>query len=423
MVIDINNRSHVASGRPDGGQYETENQNTRGDTDITAPTDLETRQEAFRQRRARRSHTRQLFTNPADFYQILQEKNPALIDPRYGHKKNVRVLRELIEKNPHVLWENILLAAHQPVVDEHNTIIADYRNEPVCTPEEEVKIRNHAIMWEENGRKHYGPIMRGLRSWFPSESQCRETAEALVDERLIALRRSCLSDQSKSYSPRLVQYAVNQPVRVERIFAKDPYRISAHRMRVGRRYRDQCRKWSEQHQGRLPNRQTRDRLWDETMSDYIQEKIAKGVSYGHGLYYSNGKNARPEQADQPLRHDKNGNVFNGREDFERMLTNGMSALTGNNSLSFEDLIQPNDNGIRSIDSSKYMSANMPTVVELASIDQTSNRTADEELHAAWLLGRSRGYDMTQFAKRYGLRKETTHRWEQEYMHDPDAYDN
>lgn len=34
MTIDINNRSHVAAGRPDGGQYEKENGTTKTDTDL-----------------------------------------------------------------------------------------------------------------------------------------------------------------------------------------------------------------------------------------------------------------------------------------------------------------------------------------------------------------------------------------------------
>ncbi|MBT1161784.1 hypothetical protein [Bifidobacterium sp. SO1] len=402
----------MSKGRPDGGQYEPD-ANANTDADITPPAFID-RTDATAIRRLKSAFPEARIMPDGT---VIAE--PGSIDAKLGHKKDVRALEQWRREHPDAMWDEFFLRASKPGRDENGNEY-DYRNEPVCTPEEEMRIRAHAVCWEEDGRRHYGPVYRGLRSWFPSEAKCLEVAEMLVHERLLSLRRSCMDNATKSYSPKLVQYAAGQPVRVERILAKEPWRISAHRMRVGARYRDRCREWSRDHQGRLPSRTVRDRLWDDTMSDFILEKTRAGKSYGYGLLYSDGRSARPEHEGRPPRLDGNGNPVNGREDFERMLSRGMSILTGDG-IGFDDLIRDNDDGHRrDVESSAHLRATGPSVEQLASVDPSVRQVPDDALYRAWLLGRSRGYDMRVFEERYGINADSVARWERTWREDADA---
>lgn len=280
------------------------------------------------------------------------------------------------------LWLDDVLGATVPRTNPDGTVV-DYRDEPVLQPAEEIRMVDRAA---------HGRLLRGLKPWFPNEAEAGELAYQIATDRLMALRRSCAADPSKCYSPRLAQYALGQPVRMEAILSKPPYNLSAHRMRVGRRYLDRLREYRAAHGGHLPSESERNRIWDENMADFVNDKIARHVSYGGGMTYSDGQNANPNVS-RRMRYD--GNPLNGRADFERMLKAGRRELAAGRA-DFGLAIQSRDA------SDAFATGAVP-------------RTEDADLHETWLLARREGLDTGLLAERLGLDAGTVAGWESEYM--------
>lgn len=224
------------------------------------------------------------------------------------------------------MYMDQFLKASEPAGDGH-----DWTSQPVCSLEREMELVERAIGPE--GRP--GPVARKFLMVTGSPSQAQDLARTWVNGTLLALRRSCALDPTRCYSEPLVR-AMLAPgtVKLERILAKPPYRLSAHRSRIGNRYRERLDAYKREH-GRVDDR-IRDRVWDETLADYVEEKMASGVSMGGGLYYSNGQDANPRHAHVrrameqglpvPVRRNPDGSVFNGRADYERILADFRSQL-------------------------------------------------------------------------------------------------
>lgn len=281
------------------------------------------------------------------------------------------------------LWLDDVLRATAPRTNPDGTV-ADYRDEPVLQPAEEIRMVD---------RMAHGRILRGLKPWFPNEADASELAYRIASDRLMALRRSCAADPSKCYSPRLAQYALGRPVRMEAILSKPPYNLSAHRMRVGRRYLDRLREYRRAHDGHLPPESERDAIWDENMADFVNDKIARHVSYGGGMTYSDGRNANPD-VKKRMRRDGDGNPLNGRADFETMLKAGRMELAAGRA-DFELAIQSSGA------TDAFSTGAAP-------------RTEDADLHETWLLARRNGLDTGLLAERLGLDSGTVAGWESAY---------
>ena len=160
-------------------------------------------------------------------------------------------------------------------------------------------------------------------------------------------------------------------------------------MRVGKRYMDRIGAYAREHGGRLPDKRQRDRIWDENMGDFIHEKIAKGVQYGRGMYYSDGSNARPEYHGRPPRLDADGNPFNAREDFERMLAAGRAEL-GRTPAEFDDVV----NGMDA---------------------HAAFAPGGADAHAAWAEARRRGLDVRLVEAALDVDASDAAAWEAEYQ--------
>lgn len=312
------------------------------------------------------------------------------LDPkRYGHKRDVRLMNWRLEHDPTSLWLQDRLKAVRPGVDRDGNPY-DYRDEPVLDPADEARMIDDAVYREDaDGRPHYGRIMRALASWYPNEAERFDMARRIAENRCDALRRNVIGDPTRCYSARLVGYALTRPVRMEAILARPPYNLSAHRMRVGKRYMDRIGAYAREHGGRLPDKRQRDRIWDENMGDFIHEKIARGVQYGRGMYYSDGSNARPEYHGRPPRLDADGKPFNAREDFERMLAAGRAELDRTPG-EFDDVVNRMD-----------------------AHDAFASGGADA--HAAWAEARRRGLDVRLIEDALGVDASDAAAWEAEYQ--------
>lgn len=314
---------------------------------------------------------------------------------RRGNTDASRRWRRFIDGHHDWLWMEDRLKATQPGRDG-----TDYRDEPVMTPEQEVDLFRRAVWWsDDKGGIHLGHVARALKRWFPNEAQCIDVAERWAEERLMALRRSCVADPAKCYSVRLAGYALTHgPMRVEQIMSKPPYNLSAHRMRVGARYMDRLRAWKAEHGGRLPNASQRDRIWDENMTDFVADKMERGVDFGRGMTYTNGHTADPRVKLRKLRRDASGRPLNARRDFETMLAAGQAQLA---------------NGGASFDSAVDFQA--ITRAEQVASGSLGTAASDEmeELRRAWALARERGLDTSVFADKLGVPDGVIARWEAE----------
>ena len=170
------------------------------------------------------------------------------------------------------IWAENLLRATKPMPDG-----TDYTDEPVCTPEQEVELRTRRSERNPIPATSCDPCTRG----FPTTCDAAKWPSRLADERLLALRRSCAVKPDHCYSARLVQSALSRPVRMEGILAQ--YGLSAHRMRVGRPYLNNLEEYRRRTGDRNPSGETRDRIWNETLADYVQDKLARGKTFGGGL--------------------------------------------------------------------------------------------------------------------------------------------
>ena len=291
-------------------------------------------------------------------------------DQGEGHTRRLERYHRWLQAHPRVLWMDELLAART----------GPYRDEPVITLDEELELKERALK----------RFMGKLGVWFKNEAECETVSMQLIDDRLMALRRSCVADPEQSYSLALCAHALtSRPVRVESLLAKEPWRISAHRMRVGRRYQNAVAAWKGEHDGASPDEATRDRLWDETMSAFIDEKTARGVSFGRGMYYSDGHTADPRAADpHRLRLDGSGRPFNARIDFERMVGEGLAVL-GRPRKDWDVIVNMN-----------------PAMADRM-------RGDDETVHAAFMTALERGLDVERMADALNLDEGTVARWRAE----------
>lgn len=226
---------------------------------------------------------------------------PELKDGNNAQRKIV--YRQLDSTSPCWYMMESLLKASKPGKKD------DYRDEPLATEEETQEIlmreRNKMAKYLRNTWMKHGVNVLGERP--------EEIAEQILLGRLYALRRSCATDPTKGYTTRFMNYALSRPLRMESILAKPPYSVPAHHQRVGSRYQKALKAWSDEHPGRNATETIRDRIWDETIDAYCQEKEAKGVSYGRGMTRSDGTSARSDTTGVFKRA---GQPVNGRKEFE-----------------------------------------------------------------------------------------------------------
>lgn len=327
----------------------------------------------------------------------------------YRHPGATRVRREwkrrLRADPPDTEWMRAHLAATEPVRDKDGTIIADWRGEPPIGDDDYVRLYNKAVYGSEKGGEggeKLGRIFQKFNSVIASRPTALRLAEEYALETLDGLKRSCLIDPTKSFSARLVGAALMRaPARLERQLARPPYNLSAHRMRVGMRFKHAVNQWEDNHGGRHPNARERDRIWDDTMRSYIAEKKAKGVSHGRGLTLSNGHAADPDALKNGdyIRRDRNGNIVNGRRDFEIMSAQVIADL------------QRRD---ESYDAREEWTNTDESEGVTTGSAYTAARNETDELHNAWILAKDRGMDMQKFVDYLNLPAGLVAQWEAEY---------
>lgn len=204
----------------------------------------------------------------------------------------------------------------------------EHAGEAVCSLTEEVSIA-----------ERYTPrLAASLEKYFGPE-QARDIAETYMTNTLIELRTNVAEDPERCYSAALVNAVACKPVHVGRILCKPPWNLSEHRMRAGLRFKKRYKQWCADHHVDVAPSRIRDRLWDEEMDAYVADKRARGVSFGRGLNYSDGRSA--SNPDSPITYidesvyppkrtrvatNPDGSkrrVFNGRKDFEVMVGRGL----------------------------------------------------------------------------------------------------
>lgn len=245
-----------------------------------------------------------------------------LADVESSHRVRRELYTRLDEERNGWLYEDEYLTATKPGPD------ADYTDEPVCSPGEEAWIVSRMLGSDETVNS-LGPVARKFLRYTDSPVQAYTMAQSWVADTLDAARRACALDETKCYSPRMVESLVKpSQVRYERIL-HDMYGLPAHLGRVGARYQKRLAQWRSEHDGRLTTMDERDelygltvdevkdRIWDDTMHDFIADKLARHVSFGGGMYYSDGSNANPKYRSMPYRRNPDGSRFNGRKDYER----------------------------------------------------------------------------------------------------------
>lgn len=223
-----------------------------------------------------------------------------------------RAWARLDAQSPAWQYSRELLAASRPKADG-----TDETGTPVCDPMTELDLVDQVVGSEQ----HLGPAARAFNTMIDDRVQCVMLAEQYMNGRLDSLRRMCASDPARCYSRELVEKAVHARVRVSRLLRLPPYSMSEHRTRVGMRYVKRLEEYKAAHQCKNPSGSIRDQVWDNTLADYIHDKISRGVSFGSGLYYSTGHNADPNKAD--MTRSWGDGVYNGRKNFEVMRDNCM----------------------------------------------------------------------------------------------------
>lgn len=348
MVTDINNRSHRPKGLPSrvAGTYEPSG-GAGDDSDLAdsgTGSDgivvIDTRGLDDHWHGGRRIHAPDTGRHP----DRLPDGSPwnlgDVVDPDAVRPGNNTLRDQLYLQNRATRrgWEYTedLLAASRPG-DSY-----DYREQPVMTPAEELELTRRAIIDDTDPDKpRWGPVMRAFAPFFPNRIDCEDMARKWTNDTLLAMRRSCAIDPTKAYTRALAAHKLlHEPVRVERILAREPFNLSAHRMRVGIRYGRKIDEFKAANHGRLPDSRERDRLWDEAMSAFIQEKTESGASYGRGMYYSDGHSADPRtnayQTGRIRQYKPTGEPFNARKDYEGMLRRGREVLAANDDFSIVD---------------------------------------------------------------------------------------
>lgn len=297
MVMDANGRSHKASGRPDGGQYEGRT-GVGGDDDLTMPA---------------HGDRVQSMRDAARTIAGMEPPDCSGLGPvRANH-----ALADWLDVNaPGWRYDRAALAASRP------GMVEDYRDRDPVTVEKAEAIERKALGTAE----HPGRLARYLHDWLPSDVDAMETARAIIHDRAESARRNYALDPTRCLTAEALVTAVDQSY-VERFFASRELRLSAHRMRVGHRYMDGVKEWKAAHGGATPGEVERDAIWNRVLAAYVDEKNAKGSSFGGGLNYSDGRSAHEGRRARKYRLEDGSTVpFNGRKDFEGMWTRGQARI-------------------------------------------------------------------------------------------------
>lgn len=348
MVIDIRNRSHRPKGLPArvAGTYEPADAKA-GDADLAdaagtsdGTTFVDSSQLVGRWYDGRRVRVPDTGRHPDTLPDGTPWNLGDIVDPSAVRSGNNAIRDQLYLQNRATRkgWEYAeeLLSATR-AGDGY-----DYRGEPVMNGEEELALARRAVIDDTDpDHPRWGPVMRAFAPFFPNRVECEEMARTWTQDALLAMRRSCAIDPTKAYTRAFAAHKIlHEPIRVERILAREPFNLSAHRMRVGIRYGRKIDEYRAEHGGRLPDSRERDRLWDEAMTAFIREKTESGASYGRGMYYSDGHSADPRTdayRTGRIRHYKpTGEPFNARKDYEGMLRRGREILAANDDFSIAD---------------------------------------------------------------------------------------
>ncbi|OZG49869.1 hypothetical protein [Bombiscardovia coagulans] len=244
---------------------------------------------------------------------------PVLNNPK-SKRNRISLYNELDSHDKQWRWLASNLRATQPGLS------ADYRDQPVCTPEQEMALVEQAL----GSNDQPGPLVRELNKFLLNVSDAQREAERYLFERLAGLRQAIAIDPTRCYSPQLVASAVKAPVKIQRVLRLPPWNLTEHKMRVGLRYQQRVQQWQIDHHTRgLPPSHIRDQLWDENMMEFINDKIVRGVSFGGGMRLSDGRNANPHtKRPDSVKRLPDGRVYNGRKDFEVMFKRGQQVLRG-----------------------------------------------------------------------------------------------
>lgn len=411
MVMDSKGRSHKASGRPDGGQYDRRNgAGSDDDLDLdvmdarlaAAMPDMD---EATRRRliSAVRGGTAKttppawqmspesraridLERDAARTISGLEPPDCAGMGPRGADKALAAWLDEV---KPGWRWDRAALAASRPGTD------GDYRDrDPIDPMTAEAIERGELGTADKPGR-----MVRRLREVIPSDVDAMELARRFVHERSESLRRNYALDPTRCLSEEAYRTGISAHFHLERVFVST-LGLSAHRMRFGNRYLKAVEQWRAEHDGE-PDMATRDRLWDGTLAAYAEEKKAAGVSFGNGLNYSDGRSAHEGRATR-MRTGADGSSvpFNGRQDFEDMYDAGRRRLR-EWSANYDDFSTQSDEGDASPDATGLASTRSVTGSELRGVGETERRAyrlALEQGH--------RGADLDKVAAFCGFDEET-----------------
>lgn len=211
-----------------------------------------------------------------------EELATLLADRRATISQRQEYYRRQTERDPHWLDMKGLMNASQPG-DSY-----DYRNVPVCRPEVEMEYIARMVGTAD----HLGPVGEQFLPWTATRQEAADAAENAVWDALFRLRQAVAVDPTRCYSERLVKRSVARYVHVSK-YLHDRFGMSEHEMRVGMRYYHALQQYALNHEGAMPDAGERDRIWDDTTLDYLNEKIAAGKSYGGGYRLSDGRNANP----------------------------------------------------------------------------------------------------------------------------------
>lgn len=298
-----------------------------------------------------------------------------------------RFWRDVDNADRRLLWDEKRLAATR----------GEHAGESVVTREEEMGLMRRAV-GDEN---HPGILMRGLRTWFPDPTMAAEIAWNVALQRILTARRGCVLDPERCYSPALANKNLLWPMHLEQVLTK--FGLSAHRGRFGRRYNARLEEWQRANKRAKAPDEVRDRIWDETMDDYVAEKKAKGVSLGHGLTYSDGRNANPD-AKSGRRRMYGDEVFNGRKDFEGMLSRFREAV--NAKCSAKMVLDRSDGG-------NDVEGGMDRAAARGAWTSTSNVNT-MNAKSVYRTAMRQGLDLTTVRDRLGIDEEQASRWEDEF---------
>jgi len=288
-MVDVSDRRREPKGIPTGGRFADESNGGSDVSDLakdyfTAPVADELKSED--------SH---------EYPRAKPRVRPE--DSRFGTLVN-REWRNVETEDARALWdEGFLKASEGPHVGE-----------AVCSFEEERRIIDKAVGSDE----HPGPLARAFGLWVNDNALCVELAQEEADMRMRSARRGCILDPTKCYSAAYAQKVMGTPPHAERVLMK--YGLKSNQLRFGKYYYKACAAWSQEHEGRIPSPEMRDRIWDDELRKYAEDKIRRGVRFQRGLCYTNGYRANPiSSQDRPrvIGHGDN-TPYNGRVQFDRM---------------------------------------------------------------------------------------------------------